>query len=485
MINKIFIGKNLLRLMIPLGIVAWLMYHFITISFSPLPWFDEVFFADLSASVHSTGKLYLEMSIRPEYQLTEVLYYGPVYFYVQAALINIFGLNLYTIRLLNLLSGMALIMLFLYAIYKMRVEKTMGLTLLILLLTDTIFQSNMHSGRMDLFCMFLFFSAFFILILNKNLIFSLLAGVLFACAYLTTPRCGFYLLSLFLVFVFQIVKKDEPITHIILRYLILSISFSLPVLGWILFKFGSIEGYISYMISDPVIQSHLGIKIFPNKHQIPAIISAFSLFLISLKYTKAPDLCFVFILLIIIHLFFIKEVGPYSAMIMPVIYSSIILSVSKLKNTTPIHKLLGTVVLLILIVINISLFSFKAAVLFAGKDNRDMKEVTKELTRITFKDKIVLADYKYYYIVNSLGGRFRSYDYNKTALNEENMNNVDLILLSDINFNELVAKFPDISYDPIHIGNKKPFSKVYKLINHFGFLIETDFSGFLLEVNNF
>ena len=108
--------KTILLPMIAVGLLAVLV-NLETIRTFP-SWFDEAFMANVSFNLAQGKNLILDLI--PEYYTKEVNLYGPIYFYLQAFLIDSFGLQAFIFRLPNLLAGYVSVLLLAMVLRHMR-----------------------------------------------------------------------------------------------------------------------------------------------------------------------------------------------------------------------------------------------------------------------------------------------------------------------------------------------------------------------------
>jgi 4-amino-4-deoxy-L-arabinose transferase-like glycosyltransferase len=476
-LREIFIKDY--KTVIFLWILVWAVFHFFTLGISPMPWYDEVFYANIADSFSRTGKMFLGMSIYPDDTGREILRYGPVYFWIQSFMIKIFGLKPEVVRMLNLLSGISLVFLFEWVTRKLYLSRTASAMIILFITTDTIFQSNMHSGRMDLFAALLFFLALFLFMFKGKISLMPLYGLLFAASFLTTPRIGFYFLSLVFLFVYELLKNTGSRSRILIKYVILAISFSIPLMLWIQYKFGGMGGYMTYLQGDQLLNAHVGMNIVPNKYQLPIILVWLILFILVLFKRKPQLFDYLLFIIIICHWIFVKEVGPYSAMIMPAVYCSVLLSLHHLKPEGAMKKLTSAFLLFVLL-LNTSIFLFKATLVIAGREARNPRTAAQQLMKYDLNGKMVLADYKYYYLVENFGGNFISFQFNEKILDEGILNNIDYVLINKNGLENLKKKFPDRVFNEIPIRSPEQ-SNAYNFVRRFGFNIESNYNGFLIE----
>jgi 4-amino-4-deoxy-L-arabinose transferase-like glycosyltransferase len=130
---------------------------------------------------------------------SEILFYGPVYFFIQSFIIKHFGLDIVQFRMLNFLAGILLVLVFRVIMLYLTKNKGMANLLALLLLIDPIFVQNIHSGRMDMFATLAAIVgiwAYFRFSATKNSFFLYLLATLFSIGYLTTPRVLFIIIPL-------------------------------------------------------------------------------------------------------------------------------------------------------------------------------------------------------------------------------------------------------------------------------------------------
>ena len=135
--------------------VMWIGYHLATLSLSPLPWFDEVFYASISESFRYNGTLIL--SIAPDHLPGgEALSYGPVYFMLTAWVTDLIGFNIFSFRLANFAFGSAALVLFYQKFILNQARSATTLLCGAILFTDPLMHAGLHSGRMEGVAFFFF-----------------------------------------------------------------------------------------------------------------------------------------------------------------------------------------------------------------------------------------------------------------------------------------------------------------------------------------
>src|ERR1700733_12767355 len=94
----------------------YVIYHLLSLSYSPLPWFDEVCFASITHDYmqhHTFFDTTHDLSVR-----VQSIQYGPVYFVLQSLMAKLFGFSIFTFRFTNLFFGITC----LFIIYKICIQ---------------------------------------------------------------------------------------------------------------------------------------------------------------------------------------------------------------------------------------------------------------------------------------------------------------------------------------------------------------------------
>lgn len=467
-----------------LWFLIWVLYHIYTIRFSPLPWWDEVFFADIADSINETGKMYLRLSLYQIHREYEFLLYGPVFFYIQASLIKLFGLSSEVIRMVNLTSGFAIVFLFLWVSGKFKLDRLLRIVVAILITTDTLFQSNMNGGRYDLFCCLFFYLALFLFIFKRSIYLIPIYGLLFAVSYLTSPRIGVYFLILVILFVYELITSPNRNSayFIIIQYLMLAVVFLVPVLTWIFTKFNNLQDYFRYVLEIGNDLNLVGFQI-PTKYQIPIFSIWLFLFITGMIMKKINFFEILLGIIILNHFIWIREQGPgpYSVMVMPVVYLSIVLTFNRFRIDAFINKLISGLIILV-ITMNLSILMFKSIILFADKDVRNPKYIIEKLSNVDLKNRNIMASYKYYYIIKDQEGNFISYDYNKRIFGQEHIIELDYLMLSRDELNEFNSKFPDHGFQILPLISKSSKSRIYNLLDKMGYEVVSNYDGYLISL---
>lgn len=441
-----------------------------------LPWYDEVYFADITHNLIVNNTLTLNMLLTP----IDASIYGPVYFYTQKVIASFLGFGMWQFRLLNFTSGIALIVMFLALAKRLKFSKLNICILIALIAFDPRFNFNMTSGRMDLFALALFMGGWLIFMNSERRTYFLIivSGIISSFSFLTTPRIGFYFLVYILMFIIEFIKSKER-NKTFIKYLVFGLSVSIPVLIWIFYSYGHLSGYFKIIFNNPSIANHFGGSIFPLKYQIPLIILWFisGVYLFKSKVNFLNPLLTALFTIPLLHLVFIKEVGPYSAMMMPFIYLGIIIGV----NSFPVRK-----VSFIPGVIALYMFLFFMS---SSSNNIASLEVMKTASFDTFFrsqgiiNKNVLADFPYYYSITKNDNRFISFYNTKNELTENKLNNnIEFAIITKENFNKNVDLFKKLGFKVISGYNSKNSNGFfYRVAIHLKKNIRTGYDGFVLK----
>lgn len=387
------------------------LFHLVTLSFSPIPWFDEVFFADITKSYIETGRLELRMAPYA-FQEKEVLTYGPVYFWLTSLTSYIFGFNPFSIRLVNLVACWFSIFIFFKLItVHYNVSKKIGLFFSLLILLDPIVHSSSHSGRMDFLALSFAITSLYFLLQQKDSekvqwLSTSISGIAAGIAILTTPRIAVIIVPLGLIMILRwaLQKKINRLYEGLLWGGLIIAIYS----PWFIIKFGNIQSLISYYST----LSHFvagGGKIpytFWPIILITISVLMFNLKLRTLVFLIKNELAIVSLVIIILfHLLVTLTSAHYLGIIMPYYLMLIIFLI--VNNTSYLIKN----VIFLLLPIFIAFFSLKAIFLFSDLSKRDPKAVTTFLKKNIPPGASIAGDYKYFYQIKKSNYKFIDYQY--------------------------------------------------------------------------
>ncbi len=285
--------------------------------------YDEVFFHSVTKAWLETGKYTLTAA--PELYGHEILFYGPVYFWLQAGILKILGIGIWQFRLLNVLGGFSVLMLCYGWLKQQGLKQNLALLVPAILLLDNLFGNILHSGRMDFVALALAMGGVYCIDNGKTKLYLYLGVILVSLALITTPRMIF-MLPFFALCLWSKVKKED---WSLLKFAFLGAITFVPWGLWVIVKVGLVE-YIS-MFQHPIITEHIGSKsswrsFIRYWYHIPLLIlwlvSVYRLTVTSFQ-KKFQDLNFSELgihLSIILFWLLVQEKAAYSAMLLPLLW---------------------------------------------------------------------------------------------------------------------------------------------------------------------
>lgn len=390
-----------------LGAFIWFIYHILTLTISPPPWFDDVWFASITHSFVNNGKFLLE--ICPLQTDQEVLAYGPMYFWLTSLSVKLFGFQIISIRLVNFIFGVMNIFIFYKILTPVVKNRVWALFAIALVMLDQAFSSNTHNGRMDSVALFFYMVTLFILLYRNETWYKYVGcGLLAACALLTSPRSGFLFLSV-------------PVTVLFIKqFRFFNWFYSMCIFGtvvvaiysiWILSKFGSYQNFISYYTElsyvegGTLVTNFLGGNLNIPKQQYPLIISVVVLGgIYAFRRLKWDAILCTFLVNIIAFYFIITDTGVYSVYIIFFYYGLLAVFVDRLELSCRLK--VGLVSFLLLL--NLGIFIFKASTVAFVSSGRSWKKMDQIVqTYIPANSKVVGND-RYYYSVVKNASQFQT-----------------------------------------------------------------------------
>lgn len=477
--------------------VLYVLYHLVTLTYSPLPWFDEVSFASITNSFIKSRTYYQEaimINTKGENSM-----YGPVYFALQAVIVKLTGWNIFTFRISNLLFGIAN----LYLVYRICVH--FGFRALATLLTvsivalDPSFNQFLHSGRMDNITNFLFLVSFLVFVKTennnqpKNIGRALFIGILLATAMLTNPRILFSFSFYGAYFIYELViGKRETYLKIFVKYLAILVSLAAVYYLWIYFKFGSVSNFVyKNYTSNQIMKNHIGFSWSELRFNTTMIFYGFTFFclLLLLVTKKAGEnirLILFTIPVIISFLFLVggAVAGRYYGMIVPfttILFVGVTIHIFQ-------NKLLAAPTWLLVSMLTIG-FIFKGLYVFATLRQRDPFYNEKMLSKYITPNTNIAGDYAFFYLAKHNNCFFQGIRENGPAdsiINYYTRNKYDYFIFNKNNpareyFLETALKG---RYELVTLYENKPSTDIFsKAINKMGYRITEDYSCYIYKYN--
>lgn len=385
-------------------LIAWSIW---SLSYSPLPWLDEVFYASTTHSLVTGHGLSLEID-----HYEPVVMYGPVYFLLTGAVAKVFGFGIFQFRIVNLLFAFLSVLVLGKTLDKLNVKKGLNYFSQLLLLTDALFISNSHSGRME------FVALFFILLainfyLNHNLktiIKAALVALMLTLAALTSLRAIILCIPIAIAQLISIIKERSWIS--LVPYLLI------PVLLygiWVYIAFGSVSDMLSYFSqqqsSDNTQRSLISKYAKGNwmiyKYHYPMVVASLItiVFLIKRKKIKEVGL---FIITVLLFYLFVTDTGLYGVYVLPFYMIIISVGLSEIQiNSNKFLKISYQALVAICLLVNCSIFTIKVANIISTKEQRDPQKAAEWLAANIPSGSKVAGDYIYFYSAIKNGCQFK------------------------------------------------------------------------------
>jgi 4-amino-4-deoxy-L-arabinose transferase-like glycosyltransferase len=420
-----------------------------TLNISPLPWYDEIDFASITHSymdnktfVCTANDLYFPG------KNTEVLYYGPVYFWVNSVLLKVFGTGMVQFRIVNFLSGLACISLFIKIFSRLNGKTYHPATKIVfafLVLSDYTYMQDMHSGRMDLLAL-LFVLAGILLAdtSSKKLVPAfLLSGVLIATGLLTTPRMYIIILPYYGYLLYEYIRTRRR--NILIGLVCATLAATILYFAWIIIAFGTPAKFISYLNTGTSYFDTAAGGFFLLYSEMPfyqAVYYVALLILIVLAVIRDYKILLIpgnMIALGTIVLFL--AFGGGSVINMCLVTGFLGMLLINLGNAVTNDK---NVFVSLLLIINVSLAGYKYAVVLRNYGQRSSKELDKWVQTMIPQQAKVVADDKYYYAVVKDGSKFQYFarggGEEERVAYHKNVWKADYLLVSDT-MNTLFDKY--------------------------------------------
>lgn len=382
-------------------IITMSIWHIWSLAYSPLPWFDETFFASITHSLMN-GKGF-HLAICPiQTNGEQVLTYGPIYFLLTTISSTIFGFGLVSFRLVNLLGAIISIIVFYKILQKLQLPYWLIVGVTFLLVFDVIFIQNAHSGRMDLVALAFFLSAISIhLGKQKNIITPLLIGLLGTLAVLTTLRIAVFVMPIFAtLFFFNLIKKNWS-------YSVILLTSSVFIYGiWVWWGFGSIDSFIIEYLGNSngednsLVGSFVGGNLKIPLYQLPLVVIGSISFLIWIFKSYRELNSWILFMPIPFFYLLVKDTGAYSAMVIPfwyltIAYAAFLLLHQYSQKKRIAYTIYATIVFLLLV--NTGVFTLKAITIVSTIAERDPKPLNHWVKKHLPEGSRVVGDDRYYY----------------------------------------------------------------------------------------
>jgi hypothetical protein len=406
------------RLLLGIVLTLYVIYHFATLVYSPLPWFDEITFLSMTESYIKDKTFYetCRILVIPD----EKLVYGPLFFILQAFIIKSLGFSIFTVRLSSLVFGIINLAL----IYKICRHFKFGYAATFIAIAIVAFEPNfnqfLHSGRNDFVTLFFFLISYLVYINTdsrshtKTIIFGLFTGIMLACAALTTPRIIFAFSFYVFALIYEIAAdKSKTLLHTIIKYCCIAAGFISIYSIWVYSAFDSFKAFIDYNLNSPVIQAHTGVEsAFRPSYYLFVFIYAFIALIVSLRNKALSQNRELLLFTVPIVVSFILIVtggltGRYFAL------ADTFLAIMIAGLTIHLHN--GKIMkyaTYTLILFYVGIFMVKAVYIAANASLRNPYTNEAIITQYIKPNNAIVADFQYYYIARNKNCTFLSIDEN-------------------------------------------------------------------------
>jgi 4-amino-4-deoxy-L-arabinose transferase-like glycosyltransferase len=401
-----------------LGAFFLFSYHWFALGFSPLPWFDETYFASMTLHFMKSGEFNPQISPMMEYYYPQAKAYGPLYFILMSGVFKIFGFGLLQMRFPALLFGFLFVFIFQKVLKESGISRKGRLFYCLLLLFDPIYLQNIHSGRMDSFALFwVGLGVFCLLKAFKSDQYAdfLGVGICFGLAVLTTPRISVPLMGPALGLAYYTFSKFS-IRRFFQSFLV---AFTILVLYsfWVFWGFGGVSEWWNYFFGPPPTEAlhfknladgYVRTRLYIPSFQYPLFGLVFIVLIISVRFLKISRLPLFWISLvnIICFYYFVNDTGIYGIFSVPFVYLILIALSEGIYAIQP--KIYIPV--FCLLVVNLIIFGFKNIMVINSIPTRDQQIVEDQIARHIPKGSHVIGDEVYYYSVMKSGSDFQYMD---------------------------------------------------------------------------
>jgi len=400
-----------------LTLISLFCYHILVLPISPLPWFDETYFASMTLNFMETGEFMPKIGPMLDFYYPQSKAYGPGYFLALSLVYKLFGFGLFQTRIPGLICGFVILVLGFKILRLSNLSVIFCSIFSILLLFDPIFLQNIHSGRMDSMALMLALGGIYSLLkgLDKSKFWWFFtSGILFGLALLCTPRIAVTIIGPALALtVLFFLKPSKSLFWKSISTLSLIIGlYSL----WIFWGFGGPVEMYNYFFGAPkeklgfnsLAGGYISSSLYFPKFQIPALVLA-GISVIYLLISKRLKQSFLFwICLINIFVFYklVNDTGIYSIFLILFIYMLILIGTNEFGAKFKLAKE-ANVVLSALMFFNFSTFSVKNILIWTYSANRNSKIVQAQITRNIPKGSRVIGNELFYYFIIKSGSDFQ------------------------------------------------------------------------------
>lgn len=340
--------------------IAYIIFSFATISFYNLPFCDEVYYADAAFSYHLNGNFKVPIDFP---RTSGEVFHVPLFLWLQSKVFDLVGFGIWQVRLLPVLAGMLVFIIYSFLTYRYTCSYLMTLLFVLLFVTDRAVNFNLHSGRMEmpsllLLSLSMIFFHFSMQMKRSmpSLVSVVVASLLLSGAFLVSFRMAIAAIPTVLLLLAYRPLKDKLFFRNLITYWILA---AIPVLIWLFIAYGNplsayreTTGLTSFKDHFGVLSCFVG-NVLRRPNEAPKMLFFYActaFLLIKHRQWIRTDFFVCMSLLVALgFVLFVTELGSYRATIFPFIYLIIVVCLSRIVSPLASKVAFFCVVLLILI----------------------------------------------------------------------------------------------------------------------------------------
>ncbi|MES2352822.1 MAG: glycosyltransferase family 39 protein [Pseudomonadota bacterium] len=398
-----------LYLFAAVAISVYLVVHLLTLARSPLPWFDDTFFASVTESLQTNGDLRLLIS--PLWFDKPVYIYGPVYFFITGTFTALFGFDIFQFRLPALLFSFGIVVVAFLLLRQQKVSPRIAAVACALLALDPTFYRGMHTGRMDSTALFFILLGLLFLFKSQSVIekrsflYVAMSGLSAGVSLLTTPRPA-YLVGLVGGVLFMWFLKRPSREYFLKAGAWAAFCFS-PWLAWFFHAFGNIPALLNYYATLPggtyVGGFHVRLEHYPLLAAI--IILMIGQLRAGLKFASTELLLFSIGGIVGYYLLVHDEGGAYAFFMVPLAYLAIGCLARQWEWNR--QQWLPAAIVGGLLLVNGLTYLSRNTFIWLEWEARDAQNAEEAVAALIPRGSTVIGDDKYYFAVKKNGSDFQ------------------------------------------------------------------------------
>ncbi len=396
------------------GYVCW---HLATLTRSPLPYFDDTYFASVGHTFTETGEMRLNAG--PLWTPGVIYLYGPIYFTAQRTIFRLFGFGLFQNRILALTCGIAMIGVVFALLRAAGVRARLAGAASLLLALDPTLNVSLHGGRMDTVALVLVLASLLVLPTTwraeegARLGRYAAAGLLAALGVLTTPRPAYLVVVIGGILLTRVARR--PTRTRALQLLAWSLPLGALYLAWIAYAFGSLGAWWDYYgrVAGTYVGGGLAVRVLHYPLLASLVAVAALRRAAGLALARSELAVFALVGVVAFHALGINPPRfgtAYAIFMVPLAYLALACLASDLEG----RRVLGirgthvaAAVFLALVVFNGAAFAARSVIELAQWQPRDPAPIAQLLRTHVPPGARVIGDDKFYFAVLSAGSDFQ------------------------------------------------------------------------------